>query len=105
MLTVGYGEIALIDQRFYRLDEKLQILIALPASETRMLERRILGESLAPHVRNTDHDCIESIETHLGHGDVNIPRSRKTRCRIEQILSVVHVDHGKAALTGRISAR
>ena len=47
------------------------------------------------HVRNTDHDGVEPIETHLRHSDVHIPRSGKARCRIEQVLAVMHVDDGK----------
>jgi len=98
--------VVLIDPGLEHLDDERRVLLALALAELRIVPGIEFVDALSAAIVDTDHDEFESTRLRqLIQGLVNAPLTGVRGRIVEQILPVVHVQHGIAARTLLIARR
>jgi len=94
---IGQGAEVRVYQRFERLHQEVQVGFAFPRAKARR-ERVVLNPALIPIVKNAYGDEFQPLPAQGLQRFIHLPLAGISRVFIEQILPVMQVEDGIAAL-------
>ena len=103
MRALGPRAKAAIDHRLERLDQEGEIEIAAAAAGLLVPERTVFCDARLARVRHADDDGLMACGRQRVKRPEKPPVARVRRRRVEEVLSILHVDHREppAAAVGR----